>query len=181
MISDIFSEWSLVQTDLSITRKDKNQEARGKTGYPFHCAQTPVSIKQHKWRGIRKPTEELQVRPVDESCLTLPLEGCAGKPGGEWGSCTCFKTSENCFISDVIIINQIVFASPVFEALGQQWFCEKPLEVWARKGCGRSSVMRPPADWREYSVLWVSSTGKCASSKEGFFIGEFWRLQQYLN
>lgn len=163
MISDTFSQWSLVQSAPNIPRKDKRQEARGKRGYPFHSPHISVSIKQYKGRGIRKPTAELDVRPVDGFCLTLSLEGCAGKPGGECGSCTCFKTSENCFISDVIIINKIEFASPVSEALGHQWFCEKPFEVWARKGYGRSSITHPPADWRGYSVLWVSSTGKCAS------------------
>lgn len=51
--------------------------------------------------------------------------------------------------SEAVIINQVEFVSPVFEPPCHQGFCEKPFEVWARKGCGRSSVMHPPGDRRD--------------------------------
>lgn len=52
--------------------------------------------------------------------------------------------------SSEAVTKQAEFASPLFEPPAHQWFCQKPLEVWARKGCGRSSVMRPPGDQRGY-------------------------------
>lgn len=71
--------------------------------------------------------------------------------------------------SEAVIINQVEFVSPVFEPPCHQGFCEKPFEVWARKGCGRSSVMHPPGDRRGCSVLWASRTGKRGSLKKVFY------------
>jgi len=55
--------------------------------------------------------------------------------------------------SEALTINQVEFASHVFEPPGHKWFFEKPFEVWATKGCGRSSVMCPPGDRSGYPVL----------------------------
>lgn len=77
-------------------------------------------------------------------------------------------SSGNVNTREAVTINQAKFASPMFELLAHQWFCEKPFEVWATKDCGRSSVMHPPGDLRGYSVLWVSSTEKCVSLKQVF-------------
>lgn len=53
------------------------------------------------------------------------------------------KLSGNVNTSEAVITNQVELASPVFEPLDHQRFCEKSFDVWARKGCGRSSVMYP--------------------------------------
>lgn len=59
-----------------------------------------VEIGQRaQWEGVRKPTAELDMAPVHDSCLTLQLQSCAGELGRECGlllqgSCTQFKTVE---------------------------------------------------------------------------------------
>lgn len=167
-----------------------------------------MSIKQHQgfnW-GIRNPTADLEVGPADDSCLTLPSQSYTGDVNGECAlllekrSCTWFKTSRNSLsvmspgkvnTRKAVAINQVEPASPVFanslvtsvfvrscSRFGLEKAQGSTEEFW--KFSGRSSIMVPPGDHRGYSVLWVSSTGICPSSKKGF-IGELCSLQQYLN
>lgn len=111
------------------------------------------------------------------------MNSATGDPGGERGlllqkgSCTFLKQVEILLsvmasTHEAVIINQVEFASPVFEPQGHQWFCEKPFQVWARKDWGRSLAKCPPGELRGYSVLWASSTGECPSLKKGVY----WRI-----